>query len=137
MGELFSVRIAKYQITLPMFRVLAALWEQGDQRLGDLASSTTIEISTLSRLIGEMTRRGLTSRSRVKDNGRTLSINLTQHGRMLIGELIPIAVHFEGVSVSKHSEKDIGELKAILEEIYASLDVLENEVVAPSEALDK
>ena len=37
MGELFSRRIAGYGVTLPMYRVMAALWETGDQRLGDLA----------------------------------------------------------------------------------------------------
>ena len=36
MGELFSRRIAGYGVTLPMYRVMAALWETGDQRLGDL-----------------------------------------------------------------------------------------------------
>ena len=38
MGELFSRRIAGYGVTLPMYRVMAALWETGDQRLGDLAA---------------------------------------------------------------------------------------------------
>ena len=47
MGELFSRRIAGYGVTLPMYRVMAALGT-GDQRLGDLAVMTTIEISTLS-----------------------------------------------------------------------------------------
>jgi MarR family transcriptional regulator, organic hydroperoxide resistance regulator len=57
MGELFSRRIAPFDVTLPMYRVMAALWEKGDQRLSDLASVTTTEIPTLSRLIGEMSAR--------------------------------------------------------------------------------
>ena len=77
MGDLFSRRIAGFGVTLPMYRVMAALWEKGDQRLGDLAAMTTIEISTLSRLVGEMKRRGLVSRSRLKDNGRTVAIKTT------------------------------------------------------------
>src|ERR1700758_2017590 len=43
MGELFSRRIAGYDVTLPMYRVMAALWQQGDQRLGDLAAMTSLE----------------------------------------------------------------------------------------------
>ena len=54
-----------------MYRVMAALWENGDQRLRDLATVTTTEISTLSRLVGEMKRKGLVTRSRLEDNGRT------------------------------------------------------------------
>ena len=69
MGELFSRRIASYGVTLPMYRVMAAFWENGDQRLGDLATVTTIEISTLSRLVGDMKRRGLVSAAGWKTTG--------------------------------------------------------------------
>ena len=48
MGELISRRLERYGSTLPMYRVMAALW----QRLGDLSEMTTVEISTLSRLVG-------------------------------------------------------------------------------------
>jgi DNA-binding MarR family transcriptional regulator len=128
MGELFSRRIASYDVTLPMYRVMAALWEVGDQRLGDLATMTSIEISTLSRLIGAMKRKGLVSRSRLKDNGRTVAINLTVKGKALVEELIPIAVHFEEVAVREFSAAAVGELKTSLEQIYASLGSLEPEI---------
>jgi DNA-binding MarR family transcriptional regulator len=104
MGELFSRRIEPYGVTLPMYRVLAALWESGDQRLSDLATVTTAEISTLSRLIGEMKRKGLVTRSRLEDNGRTVAINLTAKGKTLVEELIPIAVHFEEVASAQAPE---------------------------------
>src|ERR1700738_1481423 len=52
MGELISRRLDRYGSTLPMYRVMAALWQRGGQRLGDLSEMTTVEISTLSRLVG-------------------------------------------------------------------------------------
>jgi len=128
MGELFSRRIAGYGVTLPMYRVMAALWEIGDQRLGDLAAMTTIEISTLSRLVGEMKRRGLVTRTRLKDNGRTVAINLTPRGRTLVEGLIPIAMHFEEVAVRNFQSKNISDLKTVLEEIYESLKSIEPEI---------
>ena len=134
MGELFSRRIAGYSVTLPMYRVMAALWETGDQRLGDLAAMTTIEISTLSRLVGEMKRRGLVTRARLKDNGRTVAINLTPKGRTLVEELIPIAIHFEEVAVRDFPSKNISDLKAILAEIYESLKSLEPEIEEANKA---
>src|SRR5258708_37832304 len=100
MGELFSRRIAPFGVTLPMYRVMAALWEKGDQRLSDLATVTTAEISTLSRLIGEMKRKGLVTRSRLEDNERTVGINLTAKGRALVEDRRPIAVHCEEVAGS-------------------------------------
>jgi DNA-binding MarR family transcriptional regulator len=134
MGELFSRRIAGYGVTLPMYRVMAALWETGDQLLGDLAAMTTIEISTLSRLVGEMKRRGLVTRARLKDNGRTVAINLAPKGRTLVEELIPIAIHFEEVAVRDFPSKNISDLKTILAEIYESLKSLEPEIEEANKA---
>ena len=130
MGELFSRRIAPYDVTLPMYRVMAALWENGDQRLSDLSAVTTTEISTLSRLVGDMKRRGLVSRSRLEDNGRTVAINLTAKGKLLLEELMPIAVHFEEVAVSNYTEADVSRLKIIFREIYQSLGSIEPEIEA-------
>jgi DNA-binding MarR family transcriptional regulator len=128
MGELFSRRIAGYGVTLPMYRVMAALWQTGDQRLGDLAAMTSIEISTLSRLVGTMKRKGLVTRTRLKDNARTVAINLTAKGTGLVEELIPIAVHFEEVAVRDLPTKGLSELKSTLEAIYVSLGSIESEI---------
>jgi DNA-binding MarR family transcriptional regulator len=135
MGELFSRRIAPYGVTLPMYRVMAALWETGDQRLSDLAEVTTSEISTLSRLIGEMKRKGLVTRSRLEDNGRTVAINLTSKGRGLVEELMPIAVHFAEVAVSSYTEDEVSRLKAIFREIYERLGSIEPEIKAARDSM--
>src|SRR5437667_7029682 len=135
MGELFSRRIAPFGVTLPMYRVMAALWEQGDQRLSDLALVTTTDISTLSRLVGEMKRKGLVTRSRLEDNGRTVAINLTQKGKALVEELMPIAVHFEDVAVSSFSEAEVLRLKAACRDIYQSLGTIEPELEATKAAV--
>jgi DNA-binding MarR family transcriptional regulator len=129
MGELFSRRIAGYGVTLPMYRVMAALWETGDQRLGDLAAVTTTELSTLSRLVGAMKRKGLVTRTRLKDNARTVAINLTPKGKLLVEELIPLAMHFEEVAVREFSAKETADLKAALQTIYLSLNSIEPEIV--------
>ncbi len=134
MGELFSRRIAPFGVTLPMYRVMAALWEEGDQRLRDLATVTTTEISTLSRLIGEMKRKGLVTRSRLEDNGRTVAINLTSKGRLLVEELMPIAIHFESVAVSRFPDEEVSRLKVAFREIYESLGSIEPEIEATKAA---
>lgn len=126
-GDLFSQRLAPFGITLPMYRVLAALWERRDQRLSDLSEMTTVEISTLSRLIGAMKRKGLVTRRRVEENGRTVAINLTARGRALTEELIPIAIHFEEAVIRTRTPGDVAWLKKALAEAYESLDAIEAE----------
>ena len=125
MGELFSRRLAPYDVTLPMYRVLAGLSERGDQRLGDLSVMTSIEISTLSRLIGAMKRRGLVSRTRPNANGRTVEINLTAKGRTLAETLMPLAAEFEQVGTQGFTSSEVSVLKRRLVDIYRNLDALE------------
>jgi DNA-binding MarR family transcriptional regulator len=127
-AELFDERIARYGVTMPMYRVLAALREKPDQRLGDLSEMTTIEISTLSRLVGAMKRKGLVSRRRPEDNGRTVAINLTAKGRGLVVELIPIVVHFEEVAVRDRTAAEVQWLNRVLAEAYDCLNDLEAEI---------
>lgn len=128
MGDLFSRRIASYGVTLPMYRVMASLREIPDQRLNDLASMTTIEISTLSRLIGTMIKLNLVSRSRLENNGRTVAIALTKQGDKLVGELMPIAQHFEEVAVNQLPPATLKMFKKTLNDVFARLDSIEEEM---------
>jgi DNA-binding MarR family transcriptional regulator len=130
MGELFVRRIKPFGVTLPMYRVLASLYETGDQRLSELAATTTAEISTLSRLVGEMKRKGLVSRRRCEGNERAVAINLTPKGRALAEELMPIAQHFEDVAVRDLTADEVTRIKAVLAAVYLNLDVIEPEIKA-------
>lgn len=127
MGELFSRRLAEYELTVPMYRAMAALKQEGPQRLGDLSAMIAVEMSTLSRLITTLKRRGLVSRTRPEDNGRTVRIDLTQAGDALVSKLMPVAAHFETVGTSTFSAKEVEWLKAALRQIHQNLEVLDSE----------
>jgi len=127
MGELFSRRLAPYGVTLPMYRVMATLWEQGDRRLGELSDVTSIELSTLSRLVGTMTRKGLVSRKRPDANARTVEINLTAKGRKLVVELIPLATLHEEIGLRSFGPEKIAALKRDLIKVFQNLDELDHQ----------
>ena len=130
MGTLFSRRLAAYDLTLPMYRVLAALSERPDQKLSDLSAMTDVELSTMSRLVGTMVTRGLVSRHRQPNNERTVRINLTPRGAELADLLRNEAEHYEDVAVSTLKPAEIERLKVTLSRIYEAIDVLEDELVA-------
>lgn len=130
-GELFERRIAELGITVSMYRVLASLLEQDGQRLGSLSDMTSIELSTLSRLVGAMTRKGLVSRKRPRGNARVVEISLTARGRALATKLTPMAEHFEDVALAGLSAKEVADLKRALDRAFTNLDRLEQEVEAP------
>jgi DNA-binding MarR family transcriptional regulator len=130
MGDMFGRRLTPYDISLPMYRVLAALWERPDQRLSDLSSMTSIENSTLSRLVGTLKRRGFVSRTRLRSNERTVAINLTSTGRLLAEELIPLALRFEEVAIHSFGSAEVSTLKEELITVYEHLNQLEPEITA-------
>jgi MarR family transcriptional regulator, organic hydroperoxide resistance regulator len=128
MSELFSRTVESYGVTLPMYRVMAALWERNGQHLGELSEMTSVEISTLSRLVGVMQRRRLLSRTRPDSNARTVEINLTRSGRALVERLIPIAQRHEEAGLRGLAANEVDMLKKNLVTIYRNLDSLDREI---------
>ncbi len=133
MGGLFSRRIGSSGLSLPMYRVVASLFEQGDQKLGEIAAMTSIELSTMSRLIGSMASMGLVTRKRLPSDERAVRINLTSKGAALATQLMREAQHYEDVVVSMLEPHEIETLKEILARIYGALDILEGELVLPGD----
>lgn len=130
-GELFDRAIAPYGVDVSMYRVLAALSERDGQRLGTLGEVTTIELSTLSRLVGTMSAKGLLTRRRPSGNGRIVEISLSPRGRRLVKDLVPIAVRFEQVATGGLSEAEVARIKSQLETAFRNLDALEKELAGP------
>lgn len=117
LGERFSVRLASYDITLPMYRVLATLRQQESKTLTELSDMVSVEISTLSRLVGLMVRRNLVSRERPLDNARIVRITLTPKGEELADELMPIAAMFEKTAIEGLDQTEVKLFKSILRHI--------------------
>ena len=117
LGEKFSERIAPYGVTLPMYRVLATLRQTGPKTLGDLSAAVSVELSTLSRLIGTMVKAGLVTRDRPPENARIVSIDITPPGEKLADDLMKIARHFELTMISDLTEGEVAQLKTMLRQI--------------------
>jgi len=131
-GLMFSRDIEEFDVTLPMWRVLVELWHNGDHRLGELAEQTSIDLSTLSRLLVTMQRNGLIVRRRSGLDGRALSLTLTPRGMELTERIVPHALHYEDVAMRRLSERDVLKLKELLKTVYDNLHAAEDEA-APSE----
>jgi MarR family transcriptional regulator, organic hydroperoxide resistance regulator len=121
-GLSFSRDIAPYKITLPIWRVLVALWESGDHRLIELSALTSIDFSTLSRILVNMERRRLIERRRSGSDARALSVSLTAQGRDLTKKIIPIALYYENVAISGLSRAEIKNLKRLLDKLYINIE---------------
>jgi DNA-binding MarR family transcriptional regulator len=85
-------------LSLAMWRVLAALSNNGEQRQIDLVDMTSIDASTMSRLVTRLVRAGLVTRSRSTTSNREVVVALSAKGRAQVEGLIPIAKGLEKAS---------------------------------------
>jgi DNA-binding MarR family transcriptional regulator len=130
----FSAVARDYGISLQMWRVLAALHHRDGQRIGDLADTTSIEVSTLSRAIGTMEGKGLVKRRRPGGDARTVTVHRTRAGIDLTDRMIPLAAHYEDVALAGFTADEAAMLKALLRRLYDNMAVLENERQAEDRA---
>ena len=113
--------LAAHKLTIDMWRVLAALSNNGGQRQIDLADVTSIEASTVSRLVTRLVRLGLVTRGRSETSNREVQVQLSPKGRALVKKLIPVALGLEATAVEGISAADLAQLKRTLRRIYANL----------------
>jgi DNA-binding MarR family transcriptional regulator len=123
----FGRGLKAHGIVIQEWRVLAALAAHGAQRLSDLARLTSIELSTLSRLVGRMVRAGLVNRGRGSNGDkREVLVALSAKGARATRAIIPVAKRYERVALRGLSPDEARALKRMLVRVYANLDRLDD-----------
>ena len=113
--------LAAYDLSIAMWRIMAVLASSGGQRQIDLAGLTSIEVSTLSRLVTRLVQMGVVTRTRSASSTREVVVKLTAKGSAQVARLIPIAHDYEAVAVAGLSAADVAVLKRCLRRVYANM----------------
>ena len=121
----FSEEVRPLGATLQMWRVLAALREGDGRRMGDLSETTSIEVSTLTRLVDNMEKKGLVARRRETGDARVVALHVTPAGRRLAQRITPIAERYESVALAGFTAAEADTLKAALRRLYGNMAALE------------
>lgn len=128
-AESFIEVLRPHGISLTMWRVLAALDHEDGQRVGQIAAFTSIEVSTLSRLVDALERKKLVVRRRPSRaagaDARAVTVHVTPAGRALTQALIPIALDYEAIALDGFSAAEAKEIKAMLRRLYHNMDRLD------------
>src|SRR3954447_16140353 len=98
--------LAQHDLTIDMWRALAVLAYRGAQRQIDLVAMTSIDASTMSRLVTKLARAGLVTRRRSQTSSREVVIELTAKGRALVARIIPFAQELERAAAAGVTAKD-------------------------------
>ncbi len=75
-------------VTLPQYRTLVVLGDDGPRRLADLAEGLGVSPSTATRMCDRLVRKGLLDRRRDELDRREVNLALTPGGRRLVSAVI-------------------------------------------------
>jgi DNA-binding MarR family transcriptional regulator len=120
----FGEEVRPLGATLPMWRVLAALRERDGRRMGELSATTSIEVSTLTRLVDQMERKDLVVRRRDPEDARAVALHVTAAGKRLTRRIVPIAERYEKVALKGFAPAEADALRSALRRLYGNMDDL-------------
>jgi MarR family transcriptional regulator, organic hydroperoxide resistance regulator len=120
--------LARHDLSIAMWRVMAVLAANGSQRQTDLAELTSIDSSTLSRMVTRLVHMRLVTRTRSTKSNREVAVELSGKGKTLVAELIPVARDYETIAIAGLSREELDVLKSCLRRIY---DNMKNRTVPP------
>jgi MarR family transcriptional regulator, lower aerobic nicotinate degradation pathway regulator len=121
-AEQFSEEsLAPQQLSIAMWRVMAALAASGAQRQIDLADLTSIDASTLSRIVSRLVQLGLVTRARSASSNREVVVALSVKGESLVARLIPLARTIEADAIAGISLEELAVVKRCLRRMYSNM----------------
>ncbi len=113
--------LAPYRLSIAMWRIMAVLASKGGQRQIDLADLTSIEVSTLSRLVTRLVRMGIVSRTRSASSTREVVVKLTAKGKAQVARLVPLARDYEAAAIAGVRPEELATVKSALRRMYANM----------------
>jgi DNA-binding MarR family transcriptional regulator len=113
--------LAREGLSIEMWRVLSALSDAGSHRQVDLSARTSLDTSTISRLVSRLVHVGLATRTRSATSNREVVVALSPKGEALVRRLVPRALDLESSAVAGVPAKDVETLKRTLLRVFENL----------------
>lgn len=113
--------LARHRLSIAMWRVLAVLANDDGQRQIDLAARTSIDVSTLSRVVTRLVKMRLVTRTRSATNSREVVVRLTPKGAAILARVIPNAIALERTAIAGVPAKDLVVVRRTLRRMYHNL----------------
>ena len=124
MHDLFVESLRPYKLTIPMWRVMVTLYGRGPLRFSALATLTSTELPTLSRIVEQLLARKLINKSKSDDDGRGVLIDITDAGWKMVLEIYPSVIELENAALAGFSEDEKYLARRVLSRICENISPL-------------
>jgi DNA-binding MarR family transcriptional regulator len=117
----------RYGIDVPEWRVIATLgFREAPCSAQFISQCTRTHKSTISRAVTSLLQHGAIERVENEEDRREFNLRLTQKGRKLYEELIPLLLRKESKMLSCLSTQERKDFALLLGKIEKSLDLVQN-----------
>jgi DNA-binding MarR family transcriptional regulator len=117
-----QARIAPHGVSIGMWFFLRALWQEDGISQRELSQRVGMMEPTTASALNNMERKGFVRRIRNRNDRRIVNVFLTERGRTLRRELLPLAAEVNEVALRGVSADEVARLRATLDKLRTSLD---------------
>jgi MarR family transcriptional regulator, organic hydroperoxide resistance regulator len=117
-----QARIAPHGVSIGMWYFLRVLWQEDGISQRELSQRVGMMEPTTASALNNMERKGFVRRLRNRTDRRVVNVFLTERGRALRRELLPLAADVNDIAVRGLSVDELGRLRALLGKLQAGLD---------------
>ena len=117
-----QARIAPHGVSIGMWFFLRALWQEDGISQRELSHRVGMMEPTTASALTNMERKGYVRRIRNRSDRRIVNVFLTERGRALRRELLPLAAEVNEVALRGITINEATQLRALLGKIQARLD---------------
>ncbi len=114
----------RFGLSIPQWRLLCVLAEDGARTQGQLVARTVMDKVTVSRSAQGLVKRRLIGRSQHALDGRSHVLALTAEGQRLHAEIAPLALAYEAELIAGLERDEVALLQRLLSRLQASAERL-------------
>lgn len=116
-------RLKAIGINASEWRVLSVLRSYGTLSVGGIAERTLMEQPTVSRVVNQLEKQSMVSRSPSLEDSRVTDVTLTDAGNDAFNSIAPSALRHEENALGGFTRQEISVLKKYLERIEANIEL--------------
>ena len=116
-----QARIAPHGVSIGMWYFLRVLWQEDGISQRELSHRVGMMEPTTASALNNMERKGFVRRVRNRSDRRIVNVFLTERGRALRRELLPLAAAVNEAALRRVSPDELARLRALLAKLRAGL----------------
>ena len=109
----------RFQLSLPEWRVMAVVGEEPELSAGQVADRTAMDKVAVSRAVNKLIDAGRLERKFSPEDKRRSVITLSDSGKEVYEQIVPIALNYEANIIEKLSDDEFNTLNSLLMKLEA------------------